>query len=220
MRKKHDKIILFDLGDTLFYREKPIMDFDIKLINEISKIDNSTIKNTILEVEKKYQGIYKHWLDNEKCKTLENEHRYVRSFFTDLFEELGIVDRLNDFLSNRRQEVRYKLFDSAEQYLKSLSTKYDLGIITNGRPSRREIIKQLNIDQYFDNDLIFISDEIGYSKPDKSFFDFVMKNLGQYTQTIVCDDEDRNIEYVKNIGWDTYKIDHKKLGFQVLDILK
>lgn len=220
MRKKHNKIILFDLGDTLIYRERPIMDFDISLINEISKIDSSTIKNTILEVEKKYQGIYKHWLDNEKCNTLENEYKYIRSFFTDLFEELGTTNKLDDFLSNRKQEIRYKLFNKAEQYLELLSVKYDLGIITNGRPSRRDVIKQLKIDLYFNNNLIFISDEIGHSKPDKSFFDFVIKEVGKDTQIIICDDEDRNIEYAKKIGWDSYKIDQKELGFKVLDILK
>lgn len=196
------------------------MDFDISLINEISKIDNSTVKNTILEVEKKYQGIYKHWLDNEKCNTLENEYKYVKGFFDKLFEELGITSKLNDFLLTRKQEIRYKLFDKAEQYLELLSVKYALGIITNGRPSRRDIIKQHKVDQYFDNNLIFISDEIGHSKPDKSFFDFVIKEVGKGPQITICDDEDRNIEYAKKIGWDSYKIDQKELGFKVLDILK
>jgi len=216
---RRNNIILFDLGDTLFYRDKPIKDFDIDLISNLSKIDLHTIDNAILETEKRYQGIYKHWFDNDKCSNLENEYKYVRSFFSNLFEVLGVDDQVDNFLDKRKNEIRYKLFSETTNYLQKFSQEYTLGIVTNGRPSRRNIIKQLDIEKFFDKNLIFISDEIGYSKPSKEFFDFVLDKTDKATEVILCDDEDRNINYAKSIDWKVFKIEHKSLGFSVLDVL-
>ena len=95
-----------------------------------------------------------------------------------------------------------------------------MGIVTNGRPSRRDIIKQLEIEKFFDKNLIFISDEISHAKPSKEFFDFVLSEIGKNAEIILCDDEDRNVDYAKTISWKSFKIDHKDLGFKVLDVLQ
>ncbi len=220
MKKRINKIILFDLGDTLFSRDRLIKDYDIDLIKNIAGIDRQTIESTISEIEKEYSGIYKHWFDNDKCNNLENEYKYTTSFFTNLFEELGIKNQLEDFLAERKNEIRYKLFPETKDYLSKLSMKYILGIVTNGRPSRREIIKQLKIEKYFDQNMIFISDEIGHSKPNKKFFNYVLHKIESDVEIILCDDENRNIDYAKGIGWKVYKIDHKNKGFKVLDVLQ
>lgn len=64
----------------------------------------------------------------------------------------------------------------AQEIIESLAEKYHLNIITNGIYFVQHArLEKLNLKSYFKN--IFISEEIGHSKPSPQFFDHVMKSL-------------------------------------------
>lgn len=73
---------------------------------------------------------------------------------------------------------QHQLLDGALETVKELSKKYELSIITNGNlASQIARLRDSGLDQYTKH--IFISDQIGYQKPDKAFFDAVLKELDE-----------------------------------------
>lgn len=68
------------------------------------------------------------------------------------------------------------LFKDSLQFLQSTALNYKLCIATNGIAKiQRNKLTTLNIMNYFSN--IFISEEIGYNKPDPLFFESILQNL-------------------------------------------
>lgn len=73
---------------------------------------------------------------------------------------------------------QHQLLDGALEAVKELSKKYELSIITNGNlASQIARLRDSGLDQYTKH--IFISDQIGYQKPDKAFFDAVFNELDE-----------------------------------------
>ena len=69
------------------------------------------------------------------------------------------------------------MIDGAIDLLERLEKEYHLCLITNGIANiQRERIRRTDTTRFFRK--IFISQEIGYAKPDKRFFDYVLATLG------------------------------------------
>ncbi len=68
------------------------------------------------------------------------------------------------------------MIPGAVSFLSELQGRYTLSLITNGIAKvQRERIKRTDTGKFFSN--IFISQEIGYAKPDRRFFGFVLRAL-------------------------------------------
>ena len=66
--------------------------------------------------------------------------------------------------------------DGAEQFLKKLSEKYNIYAVTNGvKRVQTKRLSLVNITKYLKK--IYISEEIGFQKPNIEFFDYVLKDL-------------------------------------------
>ncbi|MFR1138059.1 MAG: HAD family hydrolase, partial [Anaerococcus vaginalis] len=66
-----------------------------------------------------------------------------------------------------------EMVDGIEDLLLYLSDKYKIFTASNGIYEMQENrLKKSNLDKYFDN--IFVSDKIGFEKPDKKFFQKIM----------------------------------------------
>lgn len=69
------------------------------------------------------------------------------------------------------------LLPGAEDFLRSLKAFGKTFLITNGTPAAQYgRLRSLGLEQFFDG--IFISDEIGFSKPDARFFAYVLDKAG------------------------------------------
>ncbi|MFA6446440.1 MAG: HAD family hydrolase [Candidatus Paceibacterota bacterium] len=212
-------IILFDLGDTLIFRNRDHRSYDLDLISDKFKVDQSTISEALNMSLSAFPGVYSPWKDNSKIRTLSEERQYYASFYTQVFQSLSISQNAESFVEIRLSQQRYFLFPETKAYLKKLYQHgFLLGIFTNGRPSRRLIIKQLNINEFIDPSLIFISDEIGLYKPDPKSFAYVKQHAPD-TNIALCDDELPNLSTASQMNWGHYQIDHNQSGFKVLDIL-
>lgn len=172
---KKYKFLLFDVDDTLLDFQKAE---EMAFKKLLSRYD--------IEFKKEYYDIYQSenkrlWLE------FELEHISKKEIFDNrmipLFNELNIDDNpvkaSYDFL-DYLSEGAY-LIGNTYKILKKLSKKYKLYIITNGVPHvQYPRIKGVGIDKFFD--AIFISEEIGYQKPKKEFFDYIEESIDGFSK--------------------------------------
>lgn len=212
---KGKRIILFDLGDTLIYRQKSHYEYDICLLMEFLGLERRRIEEAMKESLSKYKGVYDTFTRGEAFTNLEKEDRFTQDFFLKVLRFLCTEQSLDEFFEKRRSEKRYKLFNGAKKLLSSLNKLYNLGIFTNGRPSRRRVLENLYIDEYFKKNLIFISDEIGLSKPDKKAFLYVENKINT-KDLIYIDDELENIKVARELNWNTVLVNRGGKKFRSL----
>lgn len=94
------------------------------------------------------------------------------------FEKYGIKQKakeFNEILTTSFQKTGTPI-KGAKEALEYLSGKYELVVTSNG-PKNQQYHRLENADflKYFSS--IFISQEIGYNKPDKRFFNIVFENI-------------------------------------------
>ena len=164
------KNVLFDLDDTL-------LDFH--------RAEAEAIRHTLREIgidaTDETVGLYSRI--NRSCWAKLETGEYTRdqvlhNRFDFLFEALGVEGDAH--ATQKLYEYRLSLgayyVDGAEELLNALYGKYRLYLATNGIvnvQSRR--IKDSGIGKYFED--IFVSERIGYNKPDKRFFDAAFSRI-------------------------------------------
>lgn len=163
-------IILFDMDDTLF---------DFQKAQEVS-IKNTLIKNNIVYSDSIYECYKKinHnlWIQFDQGKITKD---YVQ---TERFYQLS--KRLNQEFDCERINYDYQinlakqtwLIRDAKKICIELSKRYSLFIATNGVGStQKNRFYNSQIFPYFKD--IFISEDIGFSKPNIEFFNAVFQKI-------------------------------------------
>lgn len=148
-------------------------------------------------------GLWKSFENNEVTKEELQVSRFSR-----LFEKIGIKCDAGQFNSKYLMTLGNEshLLNGAKEICKYLFDKQkQLYIITNGMSkTQRARIVNSEIKDYFMN--VFISEEIGFQKPNKSYFEAVLSDLGtDKTEEIliVGDSLSSDIKGGGNIGMDT-----------------
>lgn len=163
-----------------------LWDVDNTLLN-FEKTEDYALRNSFLEfqlpfdeaIKDTYQKINKNlWKQLEEQTIQKDDVIYGR--FEKLFETLEITSidaRLfQDYYQRVLANTYFVQDDSITlcQKYKGLIKQY---IVTNGVKKTQETKLSLSgINQIMD--AVFISEEIGYPKPDPRFFDFVFQNIG------------------------------------------
>lgn len=81
------------------------------------------------------------------------------------------------------------------------------------------MLKQLGLMEDFDPLQIYISDEIGFCKPDSDFFEYIEKHSG-FDSFVLCDDETPVLKAAAERGWKTIETGPRKDVYnEVLSIL-
>ena len=177
------KNVLLDLDDTL-------LDFH--------RAEAEAIRHTLREVgiDPTDETVRLYSRINRSCWEKLELGEYTREEvlhkrFDILFDTLGTVG--DSHATQRLYEYRLSLgayyLDGAEELLDTLFGKYRLYLATNGIvnvQSRR--IKDSGIGKYFDG--IFVSERIGYNKPDKRFFDIAFLEIPDFShsETVIIGD--------------------------------
>jgi len=199
------KILLFDLDDTL-------LDFGANEIDSLNKLFQQhgyTFSDELLQI---YNSVNKQlWVDYEKGNIpLDN---VINSRFSETMLRLGkVVDGTQwetiyrELLGNGCQ-----LMDGALEVCQNLSVSHRLFVITNGI-TRTQIkrLKQSGLYDYFEN--IFDSQSIGFQKPSKEFFDYVMSHIENFNMKealIIGDSLNTDIKGGLLSGIDTCWINRK-----------
>lgn len=171
---KEYKYLLFDLDNT-------ILDFDAAEDKALEYVLNShKIKNTP-GLYDRYKAINQaHWEMLErneltKDKVLTKRHE---AFFGELGHTVdgAAVDEM--YLSQIAKHG-HQLFEGAMDVIKILSEAYPLYIITNGiKKTQEKRLDNSGILPYFED--VFISEDTGYDKPMKGFFDYTAGRINGF----------------------------------------
>ncbi|MGY3765680.1 YjjG family noncanonical pyrimidine nucleotidase [Vagococcus vulneris] len=167
---KYDYII-FDLDNTL-------LDFSLsekyalnKLLTKYGVIPNEENVNVYKEINQKL------WDQLEQGKI--KKETLLENRFKLFFQSCGVVvdgtkadDEYRSFLEERTDTI-----EGAHEVLEYLKDKgYKLVVGTNGiGRTQRVRLKNNDMKKYFD--AVFISEEIGFDKPDVRFFDHLLNSL-------------------------------------------
>lgn len=161
------KAVLIDIDDTIFDFEKcsknsflkTLKNFNLKFKEEDFSYFNKV--NDILWTKQKLGEI--------NIKEVFIKRDYLMGKYFNLDIEKGLFNDL--FVNFLYYEI--EMVDGIEDLLLYLSDKYKIFTASNGIYEMQENrLKKSNLDKYFDN--IFVSDKIGFEKPDKKFFQKIM----------------------------------------------
>lgn len=161
------KAVLIDIDDTIFDFEKcsknsflkTLEKFNLKFKEEDFSYFNKV--NDILWTKQKLGEI------NIKEVFIKRDYQMGKYFNLDI--EKGLFNDL--FVKFLYDEI--EMVDGIEDLLLYLSDKYKIFTASNGIFKMQENrLKKSNLDKYFDN--VFVSDKIGFEKPDKKFFQKIM----------------------------------------------
>ena len=175
--------LLLDLDDTL-------LDF--------KKAEAIAIRETFVElgISPSDENVALYSKINRSCwEKLENgeytRDEVLHNRFNILFSHLGVIHDAHE--AQKMYEYKLSLgafyMDGAEKLLDTLLGKYRLYLATNGIVAvQARRIADSGIGKYFDD--IFVSEKIGYNKPDKRFFDAAFEKIPDFkhSQTVIVGD--------------------------------
>lgn len=196
---KSYQTLLFDVDDTLL-DFKAAENYALqKLFSEHNVVLTDDIKQFYQEMNQKL------WSSFEKGELEREELLHTR--FSILFKKIGLtLDGVHlDNLYREYLEESAVLIDGATSLLQKLAKQYDLYVVTNG-VARTQFIRlnNSNLSTYFKD--IFVSEEIGYQKPMKEFFNHVFEKIPHCSADktlIIGDSLTSDIQGGINAGIDT-----------------
>ena len=203
------KYILFDADNTLF-------DFD--------RCEKGAFKASLTGYPLEYsEEIYQnyHYINDGLWKLLEKgaiERSTLKSErFRLLFSKYGVsgvdcvafASRYEQMLGRQTYEI-----DGVYELLGRLSRKYDIYVITNGLTNVQENrFSGSRMTKYFKD--VFISEKVGYAKPDKRYFDYVIASVGDPDLSryiVIGDSLTSDIDGAINSGIDCCWYNRKGIG--------
>lgn len=191
--------ILLDVDDTLF---------------DFHKCEKIAFKTTFSNYNLKYSDeIYENYkkINDDLWKefnlgNIEKAELLLKRFdkLKKLYDLSYINENINkNYLENLGETVC--LIDGAEDFVKKLYGKYPLYIVTNGvAKTQHNKINKSPIGKYIKE--IFTSEEIGFGKPHKEYFDFVCEKalINDKTKVLVIGDSlTSDIIGANNYGFDS-----------------
>lgn len=204
--------LFFDLDHTLW-------DFEansIETLNELFVANNlgeligskNDFINAYKIINKELWELYhQNKIDKD---TLRNSRFSLALEAFDVFNTPLAIKLANDYV--HISPYKGKLFPYAHEVLTYLKNKYTLHLITNGFKEVQNIkIKSSKLDQYFDN--LFISEEIGFVKPEAGIFNHAVFKAKTITQKslMIGDNYEADILGAAAVGMDTVLFNPEKI---------
>lgn len=117
------------------------------------------------------------WREYEQGILTKKQLMQVR--FVRFLERSGLcadAEKLNGIYFDKLSHTGY-LLDGAREFLCALKERGRIFLITNGTPAAQYgRLESVGLRDFFDG--VYISDEIGYAKPDRRFFEYVLCDAG------------------------------------------
>ncbi|MBJ8106405.1 MULTISPECIES: HAD-IA family hydrolase [Bacillus cereus group] len=184
------KAMLFDLDDTLLDREKAVDDLFLLVLEKCYEDVSDTVKNNMLQKFKEYdKGEY----------GISNKTIVLESLFDEFPPKYRLPrNYIQDFWNNNFPKC-FSINQNTINFLNSIKMHIKVGIITNGSTQRQTAkIINTNLNNYFDT--IIISEEVGFSKPDKRIFELALNKLNMQPEDVlfVGDDLEKDIAGCQN----------------------
>jgi HAD superfamily hydrolase (TIGR01549 family) len=195
------KWIFFDLGSTLTDEsvfEKYMFDSVWKTLKESgAHVDrqafNKTLK-TVVAMRKSGSGGYRGIIGELALCFTKNRNQLQT-----------VIDSYSNHVSNKYLEMQI-LYPEAKGVLKELMKKYGLGLIANQPRETRPRLADLGLVEYLK--VIALSDEVGYSKPNRQIFLQALAEAECEPQRamMVGDRLDNDVGPAKSVGMMTVRV--------------
>lgn len=177
------KTLLFDVDNTL-------LDFDAAEKSALRLLFEEQRILYTLELEDQYKKINQRlWKSFEEGKMDRDE--VVNTRFTLLFKELG--QAVDGVLLEKKYrsylDEGHQLIEGALEFIHNLQQQYDLYIVTNGvSKTQQKRLRDSGLYPLFED--IFVSEDTGYQKPMKEYFDYVSARIPGYSaeETLIIGD--------------------------------
>lgn len=194
------KYLLWDIDNTL-------LSFDLAEKSAMTKgfekfglsIEDDNAIPTYRQINDKYWEM----LENKEMTRAEILTGRFGEFF-DLYNLTYDDKLLNDFNIYYQTEIGNTIFfnPNAEQVLENLAKNYKQYAITNGtKIAQVAKLKNSGLDKIFDG--VFISEDVGYDKPDPKFFETIFDEVGSRDMSeyiIIGDSLTSDIRGANNVG--------------------
>ncbi len=179
--------LLRDVGHDWFIINKMMEYVDAKTFEDIPKDKNITAFNRAIK-----------YLDDNHLVLSEHEElkqfEVFYSMLTDDLPELGLTkEQIHEIAYSKVYDNNYMLFDDTIETFEALHGKYKLGIISDNFPSIERILRQNNIEHFFETKTI--SCYLGTFKPDKRMYLHALEQMKlPPEQTVFIDDGEENLD--------------------------
>jgi putative hydrolase of the HAD superfamily len=178
-----NKVIIFDLDDTLFKE----IDFLKSAYREIAHY---------IEAVTQKENVYEYMLES-----------YINgeNVFENVIEKYALEDNLSFFLAMYRNHFPNIKLDIENQcLLNDLKNDFVLGLITDGRTITQENkISALGLNTFFRQEDIIISEKFGFAKPSKEPFVYFERKYPNMEYIYVGDNLQKDFVAPNLLGWDT-----------------
>ena len=197
------KYLLFDLDDTLLdFGKAQILAFKKLLEDENIEYGDELFE----QYETINKSLWRSFERGEISNKVVTSERFIRFFALFGIEVDGseVDNRFRSYLAEGNQ-----LFEGIVEMLEKLSLTHKLYIASNGIGiTQHTRLKNNNLNKYFDK--IFISEEIDSKKPDREFFDIILKEVGVEDKgevLMIGDTLTSDILGANNVGIDSCLVD-------------
>ena len=212
------KHILFDLDDTLWDFKANSRIAMCEIFNDYKLINFFDSFESFYDIYMvKNHQLWEQYAKGEVTKEYLSLERFLYPLRTVGIENKTLAKQLGeDFL--QRTTLQTQLVDGALDLLNYLKDKYTLSIISNGFVEVQYTkLRQSGLLPYFSH--IFLSEEIGYQKPDIRFFQTVLHKLcAKNTESVVIGDNfQTDIEGAKTAN--IHSIFYNKTASELSDVL-
>ncbi|MGR3762994.1 HAD family hydrolase [Rossellomorea sp. NS-SX7] len=184
------KAVLFDLDDTLLDRNQAVDKlFSILLETCYEDVEHS-VANDMLRKFKKYDK--RSYGDFNKARVLE-------AFFNEYSPKHKLPpNRFQDFWNHHFPQC-FSINQETKNIVHTIKHHAKVAIITNGSIHRQKA-KIMNANLHSCFDIVVISEEAGFSKPDKRIFELTLNKLGVQPEEalFVGDDLEKDIGGCQN----------------------
>ena len=192
--------VYFDLDDTL-------LDFkaaEHDAIEKLLSLHNLPSNDSLIA---EYSAINQSWWERFEKGEIKRKQIFSGRFrdFIERFEFTADPEKMaTDYFNLLSQG--HNVMNGAEDVLKHLKGNgYIICITTNGIAfTQHRRIKECGLQKYFD--YVFISEEVGFQKPDKRYFEAVMNNSPEKDKSkilVIGDSQSSDILGGINMGLDT-----------------
>lgn len=186
------KAIIFDLDDTLLDRNQAVDNMFLILLEECYEGVKDIDKNEMLKKFKEYDK--RNYGNSDKTKVLE-------PFFDEFPTKYRIShNKILDFW-NTNFPNSFSVNQNTINILNAIKMHAKTAVVTNGTTQRQKAkISNTNMNDLFD--IIIISDEVGFSKPDERIFELALNKLKVLPEdaVFVGDDLQKDISGCQNVN--------------------
>lgn len=207
------KVAFFDIDDTLLDNTKAHR----KSARNLRKLffPNASQKEFERIWEEKLKENWKLFTGG-KISFKEQRVRRITSIWKHFGKKIGMKQIENVILIHTKfYEAGWKLMPGVKKNLMALKKRgFRLGIVSNGnwdQQSRK--LKKVGVYDFFEEELIFISAKVGFSKPDLRIFKHAQKTADVSSKEIVFFGNEivQDFEPGKKMGWETVLINSPKV---------